>query len=589
MMRWKDEEDGDGIDDGSASGSASEEEEGMGMDYERDRSEGEDEREEEDDELGADEDGDGDGDGEDRGPLDRFADLGLASRGPSRRASPTPYSRRNPTSSSAGPSPPRGAPYPNPNANHMNSNVNSYGIPMSTQTSMQMGSYPHPHHYQPYPALTQHQQQQQMMLMSMSRSQAQQQTMFPPPSTSSSAAASAPVSRSSSSARLGGTGRGDKGATGSLSSSSRSTSRSSLPLTLPHHHHPHQQAATADLSALSLLASSELYEIERAEREREHLHLHPSGASGPHYSSSRDQHYLSDGTASGPTSRPSSSANTLPHPPPPPVIGSISGNGSNIAPPVPPSCHHDECQRSYRTALRVYQQSQQQHSRSQSHDLPLSRPGTANANERPNLGERNRSSDGVIGTSALGLDAVPSSTPAGASSAGTGQKGDEYVAFPGPPASAALGLSSRHPSTSSIGPIRQQAHGTNPGSPAGSTDSSELSRSPPSFSTTHHGHAQGHGHGHHPYARPSTGGATSSAKQSHPGTPRFWTPATSPILAPARMTPLTSKLTKMAESAVRDSVDVKNEEADENVDEGIVADDSGMDVDLRMCFVPLLT
>lgn len=255
---WKDEEN-----EVYGSGSDSEDEE---MEYERNRSRSDCEEDE-----------------EGRGPLDRFADLGLASRGPSRRASPTPFSRREANWQMNAVSPPRSS---------AGSTIHT-AIPMSMQSSVQMGSYPHPHHYQPYPALTQALNQQQQVVA---------RNRDPHPSMAG--VMSAPVSRTNSSARLG----------NSISSlaSSRNTSQAFLPIT----HQPHPQGPNADLSALSLLASSELYEIERAEREREHLHLHPLSSIGSEYHS-----YQAEDSYERHDSRVPVSANVLPHPPPLPVSG----------------------------------------------------------------------------------------------------------------------------------------------------------------------------------------------------------------------------------------------------------------------------
>lgn len=271
-----------------------------------------------------------------------------------------------------------------------------------------------------------------------------------------------------------------------------------------------------ELNALSMLASSELYELERKERERERerehyqqqqqqMHAAPSYQSSGSYQQQPSHYHGPAGTSS-------------------------NLNGSAMTPPVPPTCHHDECQRSYRTALRVYQQAQAQ-AQSQQH--------------------QSRS-------------AFPSPH-------------DEYmVSFP-PPAPAPVHSYSHSSHGSGTGRVVQTTPSstTHPSSP-GSTDSSDLSRSPPTTYTRHGGSSSAsHHHTHHqynPYARPAASG-----KYSHPGTPRFYTPATSPVLGPVRSASqfhLSSGLpmpTRMSESAVRGGA--RDAEEDEDVGE--------MEIDMR--------
>ena len=336
-------------------------------------------------------------------PLDHFANLGIASRAPSRRGSPKPsQSHQRYRNSAIRTSPPSRA------------------------------------HSPPPLTFGQHQ---------------RQHVVLPPPTSLLSQSAS--VSRSSSSGNVKG---------------------------------------IAELSALSMLASSELYELERKERERERERQ------AEHHRQQQQQY-----------------GHHPPYQPYPPLhsnSGTVPGMSSSspsslMTPPVPPNCHHEECQRSYRTALGVYQQAQSQ-------------------------------SSGMRATL----------TNDGAS------PHDEYVTFPGPP-----------PVTMSGGVTRRSDHPSSPGS----TDSSELSRSPPIHIIRHNAP---HPHQFNPYARPG-------AKFS-PGTPRHLVPSTSPVLAPSQHESRVHASgpgpvpipTTLAESAVR--AGIKDHDADS--DDGDVGD---MDVDMR--------
>lgn len=266
-----------------------------------------------------------------------------------------------------------------------------------------------------------------------------------------------------------------------------------------------------ELSALSMLASSELYELERKEREREREREH---------SQYEPDHHQQQST--------------------------YSSSGATMTPPVPPSCHHEECQRSYRTALRVYQQAQQSQANHQGY-----------SNSRPNYS--------MPIAAANGAHLTPSPH-------------DEYVSFPG--------MVPSNSNSHNLG-YAQGAMQRHPSSPA-STDSSDISRSPPMMHIRH-GHQQQQQQQQHyqynPYARPTgNSGTRGNGKFSHPGTPRFYTPATSPVLAPVRSTSshhLPAALpvpTMVSESAVRGGA--KDFEDDEDLGE--------MDVDMRMYSLSLI-
>lgn len=334
-------------------------------------------------------------------PLDNFADLGIASRAPSRRGSPKPsQSHQRYKNSAIRTSPPSRAHSPPPST---------------------LG-----HH--------------------------QQHVTLPPPTSLLSQTAS----RSSSSGNVKG---------------------------------------VAELSALSMLASSELYELERKEREREEQ-------IGYHRHHQHQQEYC--------------------HPPyPHSHLGSGAAPGSYppslMTPPAPPSCRHEYCQRSYRMALSVYQQSQAPNQIQNSAIRATAGGGFPRRNDAM----------------------IPH---------------DDYVSFPGPgPAPDSSGRGN--------GGVRGDVHPASPGS----TDSSELSRSPP----MHIRHNPQHQHQYNPYARPS-------GKLSHPGTPRGFTPATSPVLAPMRSgnhhytSGSVPVPTMLSESAVRGDA---KDDADLH--------DEGMDIDMR--------
>ena len=249
----------------------------------------------------------------------------------------------------------------------------------------------------------------------------------------------------------------------------------------------------AELSALSMLASSELYELERKERERGHQAEH-------------HQHQYSHHPPYQPHPNPGAASGLCP----------FSSSSSPMMPPVPPSCHHEGCQRSYRMALGVYHQSQAQ---------------------SQNIGTRSTVTEGFP----RGNDGV--------------SPHEEYVSFPG--------SAPRH-KPGSGGGARGNVHPSSPGS----TDSSDLSRSPPS----HVRHNVQHPHHFNPYARPSG--------KSSPGASRHFTPSTSPVLDPARAGnhhhhgsgPVPVPVpTMMSESAVR--AGIRDELDDENTGD--------MDVDLR--------
>lgn len=304
-----------------------------------------------------------------------------------------------------------------------------------------------------------------------------------------------------------------------------------------HGHGGHGHAAPGaggELSALSMLASNELYELERAEREREHQlqqqhqyqqhsqhsHSHSSQQSHP----SHHQHHSHDQQAQY---QPQMQASY--HAPPNmsashggPIVSGGASTSSAMTPPVPPTCHHEECQRSYRTALRVYQQAQTQ-SQSQ---------GSAQQAQRSLLASGfHRAGDG------------------------TSPQHEEYVSFPGPLTSP-------------------RGVGVHPSSP-GSTDSSDISRSPPTQVRNHH--SQHHQHGYNPYARPSGSGSGAGSGvgggRSHPSTPRFYTPTASPVLGPMRagshhhLPPGALPMPMMiSESAVRGGVELDEEDGDMDVD-----------------------